>query len=76
MSRSQSADSERGKVTNMFITITMLFIVLGVLLLFKARRMQNIRGYIRYVVGAAVLIILGVVLASLLLSGQIVLPLS
>ena len=60
----------------MFISIAILFIILGILLLIKAKKMPKEQGlHVITGVGAVVMIILGVILTYLLLSGKIVLPL-
>lgn len=60
----------------MFISIAIFFIICGILLLLKARKMPKTQGlHIITGGGAIVLIILGVILAYYLLSGEIVLPL-
>ncbi|MBD5526215.1 MAG: hypothetical protein HDR04_17710 [Lachnospiraceae bacterium] len=60
----------------MFISIATLFIILGILLLIKAKKMPKEQGlHVITGVGAVVMIILGAILTYLLLSGTIVLPL-
>lgn len=60
----------------MFILIAILFIICGILLLLKARKMPKEQGlHIITGIGAIVFIILGVILVYFLLSGKIVLPL-
>ena len=60
----------------MFISIATLFIILGILLLIKAKKMPKEQGlHVITGVGAVVMIILGAILTYLLLSGKIVLPL-
>lgn len=60
----------------MFISIAILFIICGILLLLKTKKMPKEQGlYIITGIGAIVLIILGVILTYCILSGKIVLPL-
>lgn len=60
----------------MFILIAILFIICGILLLLKTKKMSKEQGlHIITGVGAIVLIILGVILTYCILSGKIVLPL-
>lgn len=60
----------------MFILIAILFIICGILLLLKAKKMPKEKGlHIITGAGAIVLIILGVILIYCLLSEKIVLPL-
>lgn len=60
----------------MSILIVILFIICGILLLLKARKMPKEQGlHIIIGMGAIVFIILGAILVCFLLSGIIVLPL-
>ena len=60
----------------MLISIAILFIICGILLLLKTKKMpKEQRLQIITGVGAVVLIILGVILTYCILSGKIVLPL-
>lgn len=60
----------------MFISIAILFIICGILLLHKAKKMTKEQGlHIITGAGAVVLIMLGVILTYCILSGEIVLPL-
>lgn len=60
----------------MFISIAALFIICGILLLLKTKKMPKEQGlHIITGVGGIVLIILGVILIYFILSGKIVLPL-
>lgn len=60
----------------MFISITILFIICGILLLLKAKKMpKEQRLHTIVSVCAIAFIILGVVLAYCIFSGKIVLPL-
>ncbi len=59
----------------MYIIIAILFIVCGILLLLKARKISKKQGLHIVTGGAIVLIVLGVISAYGLLSGKIVLPL-
>lgn len=60
----------------MFIFIAILFIICGILLLLKTKKMPKEQGlHIITGAGAIVLIILGVILTYCILSGKIVLPL-
>lgn len=60
----------------MFISIAVLFIICGILFLWKAKKMPKNQGH-RMIVGvvAIALIILGTLLIYSLFSGKIVLPL-
>lgn len=60
----------------MFISVAILFMICGILLLLKARKMPKEQGlHIITGGGAIVLIISGAILTYYLLSGEIVLPL-
>ena len=60
----------------MFILVAILFIICGILLLLKAKKMPKEQGlHIIVGVGAIVLIILGMILTYCVLTGEIVLPL-
>lgn len=60
----------------MFISIAILFIICGILLLLKIKKMpKEQRLHIITGIGAIVLIILGVILIYCIFSGKIVLPL-
>lgn len=60
----------------MFISIAILFMICGILLLLKAKKMPKEKG-LHIIIGvcAIVFIILGMILIYCLLSGKIVLPL-
>ena len=60
----------------MFISIAILFIICGILLFLKAKKMTKKQGLqIITGAGAIILFILGMILTYCLLSGKIVLPL-
>lgn len=60
----------------MFITTAILFIICGILLLLKAKRISKEHGlWMIASTGAIILIMSGVILIYCLLSGKIVLPL-